>query len=60
MKKTKMSGKIVRHLVTYLVCLVLAVFTWVLVMYTEHEEQANTESNLQAVLLTEELSADTI
>ena len=32
--------KFVRYAITYLVCLLLAVLTWSLVMYAEHEAQA--------------------
>ena len=39
MKKNNQSthNKIVRLIVTYFVCLLLAVLTWTLVMYAEHE-----------------------
>ncbi len=39
MKKAQGSArtKIVRHILTYFICLFLAVLTWTLVMYAEHE-----------------------
>ncbi len=42
--------KIVRHIVTYFVCLLLAVLTWTLVMYAEHEEKGGKSENVSVCL----------
>ena len=55
MKKTSsgVRGKIVRHIITYLICLLLAVLTWLLVMYTESEENKPQGEGTQAVCVTD-------
>lgn len=52
--------KVVRHIVTYFVCLLLAVLTWTLVMYAEHEEKSGEAESASVYVLTAQENASTL
>lgn len=52
--------KIVRHIVTYFVCLLLAVLTWTLVMYAEHEENSGEAESVSVLVPATQENASTL
>ena len=60
MKNTFSRRGIVRYIVTYFMCLLLAVLTWLLVTYSEISDQPNTEGTVSASAEIDVLSDTTV